>query len=148
VKYLVIIVLALTACKSAAPVPPGPSGSVTGADTPRAAVEIFMNASKAQDLQTMSAIWGTSKGPARDVLPRDQLEKREIIMQCYLGHDAFRILSATQRHGQDIFQVSLTKGPVTRQTTVSTVQGPSNRYYVTDVALEPLNDLCRESSSH
>lgn len=149
-KYLVIImVLALGACRTGTPSsvgPMGPSGNLTGASTSRAAVELFLQAAKAQDLQTMSAIWGGTNGAARDMLPRDQLEKREVIMQCYLAHDSFRIVSDAHRNGKELYQVSLTKGPVTRQTTVSAVQGPSSRWYVSDVSLEPLSDVCRESS--
>lgn len=106
-----------------------------------------MRAVKAQDLQAMSAVWGTEKGPARETLSRDQVDKRELIMQCYLGHDTYHILSsAPARNGATAFQVSLTKGPLTRQTTVSTVRGPSNRWYVDDVAIPPVKDLCRESA--
>jgi hypothetical protein len=42
---------------------------------------------KAQDLQTMSAVWGTSRGPAREQIAREELEKRLIIIQCKLDHE-------------------------------------------------------------
>lgn len=149
-KYLVIMVLALGACRTGAPSaigPRGPSGSITGASSSRAAVELFLQAAKRQDLQTMGAVWGGPNGAARDVLPRDQLEKREVIMQCYLAHDSFRILSDSRRSGKDLYQVSLTKGPLTRETTVTAEQGPSNRWYVSTVKIETLTDMCRESST-
>jgi len=50
-------------------------------------VDQFLAAVKAQDLQAMSVVWGTSKGPARDQLERSELEKREIIMQGCYDHD-------------------------------------------------------------
>ena len=39
---------------------------LTGAPTARAAVEDFLNAVKAQDIQAMSVIFGTKNGPSRD----------------------------------------------------------------------------------
>jgi hypothetical protein len=146
VKRLFIILLALTACKTAAPMPPGPSGNTTGAATPRGAVELFLRAVKAQDLQAMSVVWGGHDGLARDVLPRDQVEKRELIMQCYFGHDNFRIVSSSRpRRDEETFQVALTKGTLTRTTTFTAMQGPSGRWYVGDADLGPTKDLCRQS---
>ena len=78
------------ACRSAPTVKSGPS---TGASSPRAAVDGFLGAVKAQDLQAMSTVWGNVKGPARDAIERAELEKRELIMQCYLNHDSYRIVS-------------------------------------------------------
>jgi hypothetical protein len=88
-------------------------------------------------------IWGTTKGPARDQMERAQLEQRELIMQCYLTHDKFDIQSDTRTNdGLHKLGVSLTKGGVTRATNFITVQGPSQRWYVQDVPLEPVKDLC------
>lgn len=144
-KRLAVIVLALAACTSSAP-SVRPNGQLTGAVGPRQAVDMFLGAVRAQDLQAMSVVWGTSKGPARDVVPRSQLEKRELVMQCYLSHDKFQILSETPGPGGSrIFGVSLVKGAMTRETTVQTVRGPSDRWYVQDVNLEPLKDLCASS---
>jgi hypothetical protein len=142
VKRFVFLLLVLAACSHAAPPADGlaPNG---GEVTARRAVESFLGAVRAQDLQAMSLIWGTPRGPARDVVARAQLEKRELIMQCYLGHDAFRILTDTpQKPDTHVLQVSLTKGQVTRETTFTAVQGPQNRWYVQDADLEPVRDLC------
>lgn len=144
-KRLVILLFALAACSHGAAPATGaaPSGQQGGAATPRRAVETFLNAVAAQDLQGMSLIWGTSKGPAREVVDRAQLEKRELIMQCYLGHDKFQILSDTpQRPDLHVLHVSLTKGTITRETTFTTVRGPRDRWYVQEAALEPVRDLC------
>ena len=64
-------------------------------------------------------------------------------MQCYLTHDKFDIQSDA-RSGDDTHKlgVSLTKGNLTRETSFTTVRGPSDRWYVQDVPLEPLKDLC------
>lgn len=138
-----VALCAATACGGAATTS---GGQLTGAVTPRRAVETFLGAVKAQDLQTMSTVWGTSKGPARDVVDRSQLEKRELIMQCYLSHDRFAILSDTRTKADThVLAVSLSKGSITRETNFTTVQGPSDRWYVLDAELEPVRDLCSQS---
>lgn len=135
----VALVVALAACASA-----GRGIDATGAPTPALAVERFLHSAKAQDLQAMSTVWGTSKGPARDVVDRSQLEQRELIMMCYLTHDTFRILSeGPGLEGRRSFAVQLQRGPTARATTIVTVPGPSSRWYVESVALEPLRDLCQ-----
>lgn len=143
-KRLAIILLALSACRTAAGGASGTAGVQTGAATARAAVEGFLGAVNAQDLQAMSVMWGTSKGPIRDAVARDELEKRELIMQCYLGSDQFRILGSTTTSAESQqFQVSLTKGNLTRETTFVTVRGPGSRWYVERADLEPVKDFCR-----
>jgi hypothetical protein len=118
-----------------------------GAPAPRAAVESFLSAVRAQDLQAMSMVWGSERGPARDIIPdRSELEKREIVMQCYLAHDRFRILGdAAGVESKRVFRVELTKGRLTRTTTFTTVSGPSDRFYVLEADLEPVKDLCQSN---
>jgi len=141
VKRFAFLLVALAACTHSAT--PGTGRQLTGADSPRHAVESFLGAVRAQDLQAMSVIWGTTKGPARDVVDRAQLERRELIMQCYLNHDSFQILSeAPSQNDTRMLAVSLTKGDRTRETSFTTVRGPSNRWYVADAQLEPVRDFC------
>ncbi len=142
-KRFAMILFAVAACKSAAP---RSDTQLTGAPSARGAVESFLSAVRAQDLQAMSTVWGNSKGPARDVVDRDQLEKRELIMQCYLGHDSFNVLSDTRTTGDEhVVQVTLTKGKLTRETSFTAVQGPSDRWYVLRADLEPVKDLCAKA---
>ena len=139
-RKLALILLFALACRPAAPRP------ATGAVSPKAAVEQFLSAVRAQDLQAMSAIWGNDKGPARDQYPLDEVEKRELIMQCYFSHDRFRILQETRPEGDSrrrVFTVELTKGALTRSTTFSTVMGPRERWYLDNGELEPVKDFCR-----
>jgi len=147
VRKLVVAALLVTsaACRTAAPAPTTKGGPLPGASTPRAAVDGFLDAVKAQDLQAMSIVWGNTKGPARDAFGRDELEKRELIMQCYLLHDSYRVVNeAPGAAGRRLFRVSLTKGKLTRETKVTTIQGPSARWYVEDVDLAPTQDLCKQ----
>jgi hypothetical protein len=143
VKRLGIALLALAACTSRQANQPLP-----GAASPRAAVETFLGAVRAQDLQAMSVIWGTAKGPARDAMDRKELEKRELIMQCLFSHEKFRILNeATSTKNEQVFRVELSKPPITRQTNFYAVQGPSKRWFVERADTEPVKDLCREGAS-
>lgn len=142
-RFSVLLLLVTLACATA------PRGvDQPGAATPALAVQRFLAAARAQDLQALSLAWGSTRGPARDVVPRDQIERRELIMICYLTHDSYTIRgenAATE--GRRAFTVELRRGPVARRTTMTTVKGPANRYYVGDVALEPLSDLCATSGT-
>ena len=92
----------------------------------------------------MSGYWGSERGPAREALARDVLEKRELIMQCYLSHDRYNVVSEMAgEKGLRVLRVSLSKGQVTRETTFTTVQGPKSRWYVQEVDLSATADLCR-----
>jgi len=125
---------------------PKTGGALPGAPAPRTAVEQFLAAIRAQDLQAMSVIWGSEKGPARDLIERQELEKRELIMQCMLSHDRFRILSeGPGADGARVFRVELRRGALTRATNFISVQGPSDRWYVSSADLEPVKDLCRQA---
>jgi hypothetical protein len=122
------------------------SGAEGGASSPRAVVEGFMRAVKEQDLQTMGALWGTVRGPARNLIDRDQLEKRLIIIQCKLDHDQWRYAEERPRllaGGKQDFQVRLRQKSIEAVTSFTTVLGADNRWYVEIVDLEPLGEFCR-----
>ena len=138
-----VLLIAVAACHN------GPRGSdVTGAPTSPLAVERFLGSAKSQDLQAMSTVWGTERGAARDVTDRSQLEKRELIMMCYLTHDSYKVQSeGPAQNGRRAYIVELRRGRVARTTTVTTVAGPSSRWYVEDVKLEPLTELCQGEQS-
>ena len=138
-RYAALVLVALVACHN------GSRSGVDepGAPTPQLAVEHFLTAAKAQNLQALAMAWGTDKGPARDVVDRSQIERRELIMMCYLNHDSYRVRSeGPAQEGRRAFIVDLNRGGLVRTTTVTTVPGPAQRYYVEQVALEPLTDLC------
>jgi len=120
--------------------------NAVGAATGTAAVEGFLKAAKAQDLQTMSAIWGTTKGAARDHMKRDDLEKRLIIMQCTLTHDKWVFLEdrpRLQTGGRQEFQIEISQAQRSAKTSVLTVSGPGGRWFVEDINLLPLKEFCR-----
>lgn len=123
---------------------PAPGEALTGAAAPRLAVEQFLAAVKAQDLQAMSVVWGTDKGPARDQLERTELEKREIIMQGCYDHDRYRVLEESPApNGERSVRVELTRGRRTATPTFLMVMGPSSRWYVRDAGIAALKDFCK-----
>ncbi|WP_396218908.1 hypothetical protein [Gemmatimonas sp.] len=124
----------------------GDAPDAVGAATGKSAVEGFLKAVKAQDLQTMSALWGTSKGAARDQMKREDLEKRLIIMQCTLTHDKWVFLEdrpRLQTGGRQEFQLELSQAQRSAKTSILTVSGPGNRWFVEDINLLPLKEFCR-----
>jgi hypothetical protein len=120
---------------------------MTGAAAPRLAVEQFLSAAKAGDLQAMSVVFGTDKGSARDNMPWNELEKREVILQCFFNSDAYRIVSETPgTEGHRVVRAELTKGKVSRQPNFFVVEGPGGRWYVDNMEIAVVRDFCGQSS--
>jgi hypothetical protein len=120
---------------------------MTGAAAPRLAVEQFLAAAKAGDLQAMSAVFGTSKGAARDNMPLNELEKREVILQCFFNSDSYRVLSdAPGAEGHRVVRAELTKGKVSRQPNFFVIQGPAGRWYVDNMEIAVVRDFCGQAT--
>jgi hypothetical protein len=118
---------------------------LTGASSPRAAVTEFLDAVKAEDLQAMSVIFGTSHGPSRDNIERSELDKRLVILQCYFTHDKFRIVDESPGEGgHRIVTTELTRGNNTRTPRFYAIPGPSNRWYVDNMEIAAVRDFCRK----
>jgi hypothetical protein len=136
-----------SAATSTSPQPAAaPSGNLTGASDARSAVLAFLDAGKNQDLQALSAVWGSTDGSVRDVgaIPRDEMEKRELVMLCYLAHDSHQILSdAPAPNNERAVAAQLRRGGLTRSSNFYAVAGPAGRWYVRTFDMEPLTDLCR-----
>ncbi len=131
-----------------APVPAPTDVNATGAADGHAAVRAFLDAARAQDLQAFSAVWGGTNGPLRNMVGHDDFEKRELIMMCFLKHDSDSIGTASAAAGSRMtYPVRLTQGSTTRGTTVTTIQGPSSRWYVETVDLRPIEALCQKHSN-
>jgi hypothetical protein len=150
-KKLSIALVLVAACHSGAarPEPPvRPAGAPFasgsgGATSPRAAVAGFLAAARNQDLQAMASVWGTAVGPARNTIPRDELEKRELIMMCYLRHDRYSLVSdAESTGGQRRLEVELEQGMLIRTSAFMVVPGNDNRWYVQSFDMEALRDFC------
>jgi hypothetical protein len=147
---LLLLVVGGVACAprqpAAGPAPTGTSpaaATAPGAATSRAALETFLRAVHREDLQAMSLIWGTVDGAARDRMSREDLERRELIMICFLRHDNYQILGEQQLAGSERrTAVELRRGNLTRSSNFTTIQARDGRWYVLTADLEPLRDFC------
>jgi hypothetical protein len=130
-----------------APMPAvAPAGNTTGAADARGAVSAFLDAAKSQDLQALAAIWGSAEGSVRDTgtIPRDEMEKRELVMLCYLTHDTYQILSdAPAPNNERVIAAQLKRGTLARTANFFAVAGPGGRWYVRTFDMESLTDFCR-----
>ena len=157
VKKLVLALLVLSACSHATTTTTTDAGGarttannsqLVGGSTPRMAVEQFLTAVNAQDLQAMSVVFGTSHGPARDNMDRTELDKRLIILQCYFYHDKSRILGENAGEGGErVLNVELTRGRLTRTPRFYTIQGPNNRWFVDNMEIAVVREFCRDSGT-
>lgn len=141
-RTAVALMLVLGACRSG-------SGAATavgavGAVGPKQAAEQFMAAIRAEDVQATSAIWGSAKGPARELIrDRNELEKRILVMQCNLNHDSFRILSDVPTEGvKRSLKVELRRGAMVAQTTMVATPGPNQRWFIENTDLAPMRGFC------
>ena len=76
-------------------------------------------------------------------MDRSTVEKRELIMMCYVKHDRYDIIGDAPNPGGVLaYAVSITYKDVTRGTTFQVVQGPGGRWYVKDVDILKLSDIC------
>lgn len=152
-RKLLPSVFLLAACASAPRSNPGSTtpnpavnGGMTGAAAPRLAVEQFLSAAHAGDLQAMSVVFGTYRGAARDNIQWNELEKREIILQCFFNADSFRILSENEgADGHRVVKAELTKGLVVRQPNFFVIQGPGQRWYVDNMEIAVVRDFCGQN---
>lgn len=163
-KKLLLVMLALSACSRATTTTTtGPAGTSTstststptptptsgpplvGGSTPAMAVEQFLAAVRATDLQAMSVVFGTSNGPSRDNMEREQLDKRLIILQCYFNHDKSRMLSETPGEGgHRVFTVELTRGRFVKSPRFYVIKGPNDRWFVDNMEIAAVREFCRE----
>jgi hypothetical protein len=150
-----LIVLAACASSPARTTSPAPqpavaaTGSATGAADPRGAVLAFLDAAKSGDLQALGAVWGSASGSVRDAgtIPREEMEKRELVMLCYLAHDTHQIVSdAPAANNERVVAAALRRGPLTRTANFYAVAGPAGRWYVRQFDMEALTDLCKSKS--
>ncbi|CAN5914834.1 hypothetical protein BH11GEM1_BH11GEM1_00320 [soil metagenome] len=145
-KLLLIGLLAGVACQSRTVESPAPSPVTAPATAsgPRPALDAFLSAIRAQDLQALSVAWGDKTGPVRDtkLFTREEMEQRELILIRCFKHDRARVLGESPAAGGERrFEVELVRGTVTRVSDFLTVQGP-DRWYVRSANMDAVKDLC------
>lgn len=145
-KLLLFGLLAGAACQSRTVEVPAPSpvNAPAAASGPRPALEAFLSAIRAQDLQALAVAWGDKAGPVRDtkVFTREEMEQRELILIRCFKHDRARVLGESPAAGGERkFEVELARGTVTRVADFFTVAGP-DRWYVRSANMDAVKDLC------
>lgn len=115
-----------------------------GRDSPRQALTAFLAAAKARDLDAMAVVWGGEKGAAARFMPKEERDKRLLIVQCHLQHDASKVLAEFPGDGgRRGYRVELTFRGVTRTTTMQAAQGPNQRWFLESADIEKTADFCR-----
>ena len=148
-KLLIGLLVAVGACTTRtttipATTTPEPTPATAAQQTPHQALATFLAAANAQDLQAMSGVWGDKDGSVRasGKMGREEIEKREIIMMCYLKHDKYRVVSdAPAVDSERLLGVELTKGRLSRTANFN-MATDGTRWYVRSADLEALRDLC------
>jgi hypothetical protein len=145
VRKLCIGLLLLAACKTSTTVTPasGPT-TATAPSAARPALDEFLGAIRAKDLQALGGAWGDKNGAIRDSkrISRDELEKRELVLMCYFNHDSYKVVDDNiVAGGERKMTVALTRGTLTRTTDFFLVSGPE-RWYVRTANMDPVRDLC------
>jgi hypothetical protein len=125
-----------------------PAGPQTGATSARAAIDGILGALKSGDIQAVSTLWGTRRGPVRDDdrFQREELEKRIVLMTRCFYHDAYQVVGtvAGENAGRG-FEVDLRRGNNTRRTRLNAVQGEnSERWYVDNLDVDSVKDFCQQ----
>ena len=62
---------------------------------PESAVAQFLDAVRDNSMESLSRMWGTSRGPAADNMDEDELMKRLGIIMIYLQHESYEIIHGT-----------------------------------------------------
>ena len=126
-KRIALLLVLTAACRTVVV----PDNSLTGAATPRAAVDRFLAGARAQDMQAIGALFGNDKGPLRDHADRAVIERQFLIQLQCLRHDKATVSEpARGEGGRQIFMVDLTQKTNTASIKFTVVKGPSDRWYV------------------
>lgn len=134
----VLMLVLLAGCRRAV------GGPEPGAAASQMAVQQFLNASKAGDLQAMSAVFGNDVSPLRERAGRDEVEKRMMIMVCHLKHDEARIgPPQAGQNGRTQHRVELTQGSKSASPLFTTVRNAkTGRWFVEEFDLAAVRDFC------
>ncbi|MGH7639281.1 MAG: hypothetical protein ACREOK_16645 [Gemmatimonadaceae bacterium] len=143
-KLAILCLLVAAACTRQVNVGTAEGPNAPGGANARDAVQKFLAAAKAENLQAMAGVWGTSEGPARSNMERAELEQREIVMLCYLKHDNYTITNESPATNRErVFSVDVTYKDLTRTANFFATEGPGGRWYLRSFEMEKLTDICQ-----
>ena len=76
-------------------------------------------------------------------MPREEIEKRELIMMCYLSHDSYRVLGdAPAADGERRHDGGAHQGNSDAHDELLSRAAAGDRWYVRSADMEPVRDLC------
>lgn len=124
--------LVLAACSSG-----GAASEVHPANTAAATVQKFMKAVADSNLTTMAGLWGSGRGPAAKTRQPPDYERRIAVMQAYLNHDDFRILSDNPdgSEARRAMQVQIRRQACTWDIPFTVIQLPDQTWLINQVDL-------------
>ena len=138
-SILLISILASAACAGkradSAHLPPDPA----------AAVQDFLAAVKANDLEAMGSLWGSDRGPANEWMKPDELQKRLTVIRSMLVHDGAAIEPGTRpgsSPAERVVRVRLRRGRCTPVVPFTTRQYQS-RWMVAAIDLDAAGNPAR-----
>ena len=145
---LALVAVALSvSCRSLASQSSDHSLSI-GASSPRAAVEMYMEAMRKGDFTMIGNIWGSHDGLARDRYSREEFEKRAFVVSCYLGWTGYRI--AADRPAVDdgrAVVVQSTSPGQQQEATLRVEQNSAGRWFVAGAELSGVSpERCTKGS--
>jgi hypothetical protein len=115
-----------------------------GGATARDAVERFMAAARQGNLDAMSQIWGSTAGPVRATMSRQEWEMREVVFMRCLRHETWRVLGESPAAGGErLMSVEIKFRDLTRSTNFYAVMGPEQRWFIRQFDMEPLTSICQ-----
>ncbi len=134
----VLMLTLLAGCRRSA------GGPEPGAPASQLAIQQFLNAANAGDLQAMSALFGDNVSPLRDRASRQEVEQRMMIMVCHLKHDTSRIGPAMAgQNGRTQHRVELTQGTKSASPMFTTVKNDkTGRWFVELFDLPAVREFC------
>lgn len=143
-KRIALLLVLATACKTVVV----PDRTLTGAATPRAAVDRFLAAARSQDIQALGAMFGNDKGPLRNQADRATVERQLLIQLQCLRHDKATVSDPSRGEGgQQIFSVDMVQGANKATVPFNVIKGPSDRWYVLEFKIVELQNkgFCSKS---
>jgi hypothetical protein len=135
-KLATVLLLVVSACHRQ-------TAGISGAPNARVALDMFMSASKAGDLDAMGRIWGSAQGPSIATMDRTTREQREVIMMRCVKHDRYTVLQEATSAGRErTIVVELRYKDLTASTNFIATEGPGGKWYVKDFQLKDLERIC------
>jgi len=112
-----------------------------GQSTAAHALEAFLSAIRARDIQKLAVAWGDEKGSVLNKWPANDLQQRGAILLRFLSHHSSEILSEGEATANArTFKVALKNGEKTFATDFSVVRGSLGRWYVQKFDMIPLRE--------